>query len=433
MKRVYFLVAMLTGLAVAFGAGANQRGLVHGLLVKDGHAVFPIGIYEMPKTNAELETMAKAGINLVECRNKEDLDRAKAAGMMGWVPLPLQSADEGKIRQMIEADKDDPALAVWEGPDEFVWNFTAASQLNREGIYKIPGEWWLQTPEAVKHSEEEARKLMPQLIKNIRLVRSLDNGQHPVWMNEAARSDMKFIREYIDHVDMIGCDIYPIHAGEHPMYPPSSIADFTNRYLSIGENRPVWMVLQGFAWGDLPGMTEKPAYPSFSETRLMAYAAIANDAKGVLYWGTHYLPSNATGTEFRDSIYAMTSELAKLQPFLTAPEEKSVHVKLTESKGRAKVGDRGVRWLARRAGSNWLIVLVNEDDHSHLGVEVEGLEALNGRQLNLLYGNESATVRKSEFITRMMPQEVKVFATSRKWESAWQKGRSFTDGQKSGM
>ncbi|HUZ46875.1 MAG TPA: hypothetical protein VMW54_09575 [Terriglobia bacterium] len=433
MKRIFLLVAMLTGLAVAFGAGANQRGMVNGLLVKDGHTVFPIGIYEMPKTDVELRTMAKAGINLVMCRNKEDLDRANAAGMMGWVPLPLQQADQEKIRQMVEADKDSPALAVWEGPDELVWAFTAGSSLYKMGIHKAPGEWWVQAPEAVNYAREQAHKLIPQMIKNIRLVRSLDNSHRPVWMNEAARSDMKFIRDYIDHVDIIGCDIYPIHAGKHPMYPPSSIADFTNRYLSIGENRPVWMVLQGFAWGDLPGMTEQAAYPSFFETRLMAYAAIANGAKGVLYWGTHYLPSNSTGAEFRDSIYAMTSELAKLEPFLAAPEETSVHVKLTESKGRMRVGQRGVHWLARRSGSDWLIVLVNEDKHSHFGVEVEGLAGLNGRRLEQLYGNENDTVRQGEFITRLLPQEVKVFSTSRKWASAWQKGRAFTDGQKSGM
>ena len=83
-------------------------------------------------------------------------------------------------------------------------------------------------------------------------------------------------------------------------------------------------------------------------------------------------------------------------------------------------------------GSDWLIVLVNEDEHPHMGVEVEGLEALNGQRLELLYGTESATVRKGEFITRLMPMEVKVFATSRKWESAWQTGRGYANGQNDG-
>jgi len=423
MKRASCWAAMLTTFAVAFGAATSQRGLLQGFLLKDGRTVFPIGIYEMPKTDAELQTMAKAGMNIVRCSNKEDLDRAKRAGMMGWVPLPLQSTDEGKVRQLVEEVKDHPALAAWEGPDELVWGFTAASSLYREGIYKTQREWWMQTPDAVEYSEAQARKVMPRLIENIRLVRSLDGSRHPIWMNESARSDMKFIREYVEHVDITGCDVYPIHTGQRR---PFILGDYTDRYLSIGENRPVWMVLQGFAWHDLniPGNTEKAAYPSFPETRLMAYSAMAHRAQGILYWGTFAIPAD-TGAQFRDSIYAMTSELAKLQPFLTAPEEKSVHIVLTESGERPEVGDRGVRWMARAAGSEWLIVLVNEDDRHHMGVEVKGLEALNGRQLQLLYGTESTTVRKGEFITRLMSLEVKVFATSRNWENAWPTGRGF--------
>jgi len=81
--------------------------------------------------------------------------------------------------------------------------------------------------------------------------------------------------------------------------------------------------------------------------------------------------------------------------------------------------------MARAAGPDWLIVLVNEDERPHMSVEVKGLEALNGRQLPLLYGTANATIRGGEFITRLMPLEVKVFATSRKWESAWPTGRAY--------
>ena len=67
-------------------------------------------------------------------------------------------------------------------------NFTANSGLHREGIYKLPGEWWLQTPEAVDYSEAQAKKIIPRLIQNITLLRSLDGGRHPLWINEAQRS-----------------------------------------------------------------------------------------------------------------------------------------------------------------------------------------------------------------------------------------------------
>ena len=79
----------------------------------------------------------------------------------------------------------------------------------------------------------------------------------------------------------------------------------------------------------------------------------------------------------------------------------------------------------RQSGDDWLLVLVNEDDARHLGVEVTGLEALNGRELLLLYGDESSTVDRGEFLTRMQAYETKVFSTSRKWESPRRSGREF--------
>jgi hypothetical protein len=79
----------------------------------------------------------------------------------------------------------------------------------------------------------------------------------------------------------------------------------------------------------------------------------------------------------------------------------------------------------RQAGDEWLLVLVNEDDTRHLGVEVTGLAALNGRELHLLYGDESSSVERGEFLTRMQALETKVFATSRKWECPRRAGRDF--------
>jgi len=392
-----------------------------GYLMKNGRAIFPIGCYELPKADAELRAMAEAGFNLVHCANVADLDRAQAAGMFGWISVPLQlGADNDALRKTVEAVKDHPALAVWEGPDEVVWNFTAYSGLHRSGVYKKPDEWWQQTPFAIEHSEAEARKILPQLREGCRFVRRLDRSRHPLWINEAAQSDMKFIREYLDDIDITGCDIYPIHENNHL---PASVGDYTGRYQSIGHGKPVWMVLQGFSWHELtPPKDERLVYPSFTESRLMAYGAIAHGAKGILYWGTEVVPK---GAPFRQSLLALASELNALQPFLTAKELTTVRVSLTPSTGRLPEGSRGVRLLARQVAREWLVVLVNEDNQPHMGVEVIGLSKLNGQSLQLLYGAEQAIVNRGGFVTRLKPYEVKVFATSRKWESPRWEGRDF--------
>jgi hypothetical protein len=128
-------------------------------------------------------------------------------------------------------------------------------------------------------------------------------------------------------------------------------------------------------------------------------------------------------SEFRQSLYALTSELAALQPFLVAPEHPQARLALVEL--QPDLSARGVRISVRRAGREWAIILVNEDNRSYLGVEITGLDELNGRTLELLYGTEKITVQRGEFITRIKPLEVKVFATARKWETEHREGRQF--------
>ena len=70
-------------------------------------------------------------------------------------------------------------------------------------------------------------------------------------------------------------------------------------------------------------------------------------------------------------------------------------------------------------------MLVNDDDVTHFGTEVQGLDALNGRTLHLLYGNESAEVADGAFVTRLLPNEVKVFSTTVEAATTRLTGRNF--------
>jgi len=343
-------------------------------------------------------------------------------GVMGWIPLPVHLGVSSDLRERVKSVVDHPALAVWEGPDEVVWNFTAWSHLWRKdklGVFQHEGEWWMQTPLVIEYSESKAEEIIPNIREAIQLVRSLDKHNRQFWINEARDSDLKFVRQYIDHIDITGCDDYPVSADSRDV---NRVGISTERWKRVGRRRPVWMVLQAFSWSELGDYYGEriAAYPTFAESRFMAYDVIVHGAKGVLYWGSHYLKSDA----FRESLYALTSELAALQPFLVAPEEKSVRVTMIELEedGQEK---RGVRMTARRVGRDWLLILVNEDDQWHMGVEVTGLEDLNGHQLGLLYDTEKVKVKQGEFITRMPPSGVKVFATGRKWETSGRRGRDF--------
>lgn len=415
------LVAMISMVALCSAGAARCGEPFDGFLRADGRTLFPIGSYELPADDDALGEMAAAGFNLVRCGSKADLDRAAAVGMLGWAPVALQRGDQAKLREQIVALKDHPALAVWEGPDEVVHRFTGSTRLYRvDKIHKTPDAWLRQRPEAVAYAREQAAVILPGLRAGAKLIRELDGPSRPIWMNEAANSDARYVREYVDSVDIIGCDSYPIRAGRKAA--EATIGPLVERWKQVGRDRkPVWMVLQAFSWSEL-GEYHRAAttcYPSFAQSRLMAYQVIVHGGRGILYWGSHYLKSDA----FRQSLYALVSELAALQPFLIAPDVEGINA--APIRGGLASDARGVRAVARRVDDQWLLILVNEDPRTYLGTEVTGLDALDGRQLHWLYGDESLEVRQGEIVVRLQPLEVKVFATDRQWESTRREGRDY--------
>ena len=114
-----------------------------------------------------------------------------------------------------------------------------------------------------------------------KVFRQLDQRRRPIWINEAQRSDVYYVRQYLDFVDITGCDIYPVKSQERPI---TRIGGGVERWKQVGAGMPVWMVLQAFSWhelGEYYGVKE-PAYPTFSESQFMAYDAIIHGASGIL-------------------------------------------------------------------------------------------------------------------------------------------------------
>ncbi len=382
---------------------------------------FPRGSYEVPDADAELKTMAKAGFNLFVCHDKACLDRVAAAGARAWVPLPMQLGRAPKLKDRVDALKDHPAVAVWEAPDEIVWNLTKReATLNGINYVQTAPEWWSTDPGALDEAYRKAEPDIDKFREGAAYVRELDRNRHPIWLNEAAQSDMKLIRRLIQSLDITGCDDYPVHGNSRQL---SRVPDSTDRYVHIGRGRPVWMVLQGFAWREImPKRTEGIAYPSFRETRWMAWTSITHGASGILYWGMNVpidgRKSGPIPAGFRQSLYAIASEVAALEPFLIEPHYQPARVSPVK-------GERGVSLTVRRSGSDWLVALINEDDKPHFDVEVTGLSELNRRSLQQIYGTERVDVGDGAFVTRLLPHEVKLFTTSGRGEGSFRQGRDY--------
>ena len=118
---------------------------------------------------------------------------------------------------------------------------------------------------------------------------------HPLWVVQAPMGTVDSLREYNDTFDITGQDIYPIS------YPPGKHSHLPNRAISlVGDHtrlmqdvvyrdKPIWMTLQ-IAWSGVakPGATL--VMPTLFQERFMAYEAIINGARGLIWFGGNLTP-----------------------------------------------------------------------------------------------------------------------------------------------
>ena len=288
-------------------------------------------------------------------------------------------------------------------------------------------EWLTLTPEALRNAREQSAAIMPNVAKAVSYIRSVDPNNLQVWINEAGQSDMGYVRQYMDVIDITGCDFYPVRSpfkegSTKPRKRIQEIGNYAERWTVASQGKPVWMVLQAFSWHELGALEARwknlsAAYPSFEEARYMAYDVIANGTKGILYWSMAYLTSES----YRQTLFALARELNALQPLLSTdpkPIHITTHLPLQDA-------NRRVAGTARQYGRDWMVAIVNESDTTQHAAIVSGLDILNGQKLVELYGEDEVIVKNGKFFARLKPFEVKIYATSRKWETADRRGRDY--------
>jgi hypothetical protein len=161
---------------------------------------------------------------------------------------------------VIAAFKDSPGMGLWKGADEPDWG-----------------------------NSHNPKNATPQQVAYVaKLIRELDPN-HPIWLVQAPRGTVASLKRYDAGWDVGGIDIYPIS------YPPglhtveknkelSMVGDFTRMMKQVACEKPFWMTLQiAFSGVVKPGRTLR--FPTFPDQRFMAYQAIINGARGLVYFG----------------------------------------------------------------------------------------------------------------------------------------------------
>jgi hypothetical protein len=249
----------------------------------NGKRVFPIGFtmapapgMKAPNGNDGLKELHAAGGSFLRTgpngnvrwsdkyieQEQKWFDAAADAGMYCLPFLKeLSTIDPGEekleamLKKVVERFKDHPAMGCWKGADEPEWG----------------------------------NEYIEPMLRTRRLVRELDPN-HPMWIVQAPMGTIDSLRRYNDTMDITGQDIYPI------AYPPGAHSRLPNREISlvgehtrimqevVSEQKPIWMTLQ-IAWSGVAKTGRTLRMPTLAQERFMAYEAIINGARGLVYFG----------------------------------------------------------------------------------------------------------------------------------------------------
>jgi len=323
-----------------------------GMLVIEGKRTFIIGSYHFPKTESPFKTLASNGYNYVKVNNTSEMDAARQNGLYTWVYTrsiyeKKKEGDTKKIIALVNEFKDYPALLFWEIEDEpaFTWNSAEP---------RIVPEQMQETYDFIKQTDPV----------------------HLIITNHGPVNLISTLQKYNSSTDLVACDVYPVipHGikPSYALYPDGLQGDLLNPCISqVGEyvdkmkkvvhnSKPVFMVLQGFAWEMLKNENERDTsmilYPTYDESRFMAYNAIIHGANGIIYWGTNYAPQPSP---FMDDLNKVTKELAELQDVLSA---KTIELNIKKEYHELMYSvDTGVEIMIKKIKGKTYMLTVNSD------------------------------------------------------------------------
>ena len=369
-----------------------------GMLIIDGARTFIVGAYHLPKAEDPYRVLKENGYNLIHVgANLKVLDAAHQYQLKTWISTGYiknnkREEDQKRIAGVINEFKSHPSLLIWEIADEpaFTWN---SAEL------RIQPEPMLETYQLIKNNDPE----------------------HLVYTNHGPVNLVSTLKKYNSSTDIVACDVYPvIPHGIKPTYAlfeDGIQGDLLNTYLSqVGEytdkmNRvvdhlkPVFMVLQGFSWEMLKEEkernTEMILYPSYEQSRFMAFNAIIHGAVGIKYWGMSYTPQPSG---FMDDLNRVTRELADLQPVLSARKTKINFELVYHELGHSI--DSGVEILSKQVNGKRYLITANADKNP-VRVSLRGLDKFNNAKV--LNENRRVSIQSGSLTDDYKPFDVHIY------------------------
>ncbi len=366
-----------------------------GMLKIDGERTFIIGSYHLPKSENPFKTLKENGYNYVRVsQNIAQLDSASKYNLLTWLTtgVIIDSNSSKKISKIVNEFKNHSSLLSWEIADEPAWTWKSA----------------------------EPRITPKKMLETYKLIKSIDN-EHPVYTNHAPVNLVSTLQKYNPSTDIIACDIYPvIPQGIKPTYAifeDGFQGDLLNTYVSqVGEyvekmknvvnnSKPVFIVLQGFAWEMLKPSSErdlsKIQYPTYEESRFMVFNAVVHGVNGIIFWGTNYTPQPS---QFMDNLNKVTKELASMQNVLSSEAVKK-NIKITYHEMGHSV-DAGIEIILKKKDDKFYLITTNSDKNP-VKVTFSGFSEF--RKAEVLSENREVTLEDGKLTDIYKPFDVHIY------------------------
>ena len=156
------------------------------------------------------------------------------------------------LQHVVETLRGDPGLALWKGVDEPVWSGYSADLL--------------------RYSYDRLKALDPT---------------RPQLILEAPRGTTADLAPYADMANVHGIDSYPVRY-RSPRPNLHWVGIWTRRLRPVTPSRAVWATLAAcFSGSDDPAGSGAIVRPTVRQMRYMAYDAILNGARGLIFFGNH--------------------------------------------------------------------------------------------------------------------------------------------------
>jgi hypothetical protein len=180
--------------------------------------------------------------------------------------------------------------------------------------------WMIDEPELNGYDAE----LMRRVAASLR--RTDPSGR--IWINFHPYATEDEVRRLGGDADILGFDIYPIREGNGSVQvnrPLTDVGVLTRRARELtptgGET---WMIVQAFGYSDLPAENGRGRRPTPAELRFMVYDALAGDADGIVFFGSHQLRNTISldSAVWDVGVRRIASELKVIGPTLRGGERK---------------------------------------------------------------------------------------------------------------